>query len=111
MDAFRPKLLGAATAGARMDALCEFIEFWLGPRQASYGESPQALAEHPLPMPLKRLYGFAGRWPSWDYEGPIRYAVPAFSHQDSLAALHDLKYEGDGKVNFLSENQAVWDCR
>ena len=94
-----------------MAALCEFMEFWLGPRRSSYGESPQAIGEHSLPMPLKRLYEFAGRWPSLDYEGPIQYAAPALSHQDSLAALHRLKYEGDGKVNFLCENQGVWDCR
>lgn len=111
MDPFRPKLLEAATPSARMAALCEFMEFWLGPRRSSYGESPQAIGERSLPMPLKRLYEFAGRWPSLDYEGPIQYAAPALSHQDSLAALHRLKYEGDGKVNFLCENQGVWDCR
>ena len=111
MATFHPRLLEAATPGARIHALCEFIEFWLGPRRPSYGESARALAERPLPMPLKRLYEFAGRWPVWDRQEPIEYTVPALSHQDSLVALHRLKYEADGKVVFLYENQAVWDCR
>lgn len=101
----------ATTPDTCMDALCEFIEFWLGPRRPDYGESTQALSERSLPMPLKRLYEFAGRWPHWNHQGPIEYAVPALSHQDSLATLAKLKYEGDGKVVFLNENQGVWDCR
>src|SRR4051794_39634246 len=63
MTSFRPRLLEAGTAGARMDALCEFMEFWLGPRRSSFGELARVLEERPLPMPLKRLYEFAGRWP------------------------------------------------
>ena len=111
MAAFSPNLLEAATPDARMDALCQFIEFWLGPRRPDYGESTRTLSEHSLPMPLKRLYEFAGRWPNWDHQGPIQYAVPAFAHQDSLAALDTLKHESDGKVVFLHENQGVWNCR
>jgi hypothetical protein len=94
-----------------MDALCTFVEFWLGPRQPSYGESTQALSEHPLPMPLERLYQFAGRWPHRESPGEIEYHVPAFSHQDHLAALHTLSHDEDGKLVFLHENQGVWDCR
>lgn len=63
---FRPRIEEATEPGARMDALCEFIEFWLGPRQASCGEPAESLAAHALPMPLHRLYEFAGRWPRWD---------------------------------------------
>ena len=101
MTSFRPKIMEATNANARMDALCEFIEFWIGPRQSSYGESVQALAEHSLPMPLKRLYEFAGRWPSWHHQWPMKDAVPAFSREDCLMALHRLKCERDGKVVFL----------
>src|SRR5918998_5674690 len=91
MGTFRPRLLEAGTASARMDALCVFIEFWLGPRRSSYGESARALSERSLPMPLKRLYEFAGRWPHWEHRGSIEaFAVPAFSHQDSLVVLHRL---------------------
>jgi len=92
-----------------MDALCEFIEFWLGPRQSEFGESAEALGARLLPMPLRRLYEFAGRWPSWETNAP-ESVVPAFSCQDSLVALPELKGEGD-KIVFLWENQGVWDCR
>lgn len=109
MDAFRPKLLEASTASARMDALCDFIEFWIGPRQPTFGESVSALAKYALPMPLNRLYEFAGRWPNRDHHRP--YCVPAFSYQDNLVALEKLKREADDKVVFLYENQAVWSCR
>jgi hypothetical protein len=111
MADFHPRLLEATTPAARMDALCEFIAFWLGERQPAYGETAESLAERSLPMPLKRLYEFAGRWPHWDREGSSNYVVPVFSHQDNLAALDRLKYEADGKVVFLHENQDVWDCR
>ena len=96
MGTYRPKLMEAVTASDRMNALCTFIEFWLGPRQASYGESAQALSERSLPMPLKRLYEFAGRWPHW---GNSESAMPAFSHQDGLVAMEDLKSEDDGKID------------
>ncbi len=108
MGTYRPKLMEAVTASDRMNALCTFIEFWLGPRQASYGESAQALSERSLPMPLKRLYEFAGRWPHW---GNSESAMPAFSHQDGLVAMEDLKSEDDGKIVFLWENQGNWSCR
>ncbi len=51
MDEFRPKLLEAETAAARVDALCEFIEFLLGPRQPTFGESVSPL--YTLPFPFK----------------------------------------------------------
>jgi hypothetical protein len=111
MSTFRPRLLEAVTAGDRMGALCEFIEFWLGPRRPSFGEAEGALDGRPLPMPLRRLYGFAGRWPHREDRGTIEHVVPALSHQDSLVALHELKSVDGGKVVFLWENQGNWDCR
>ncbi|MEW4569716.1 hypothetical protein AB1L88_17770 [Tautonia sp. JC769] len=112
VDSYRLGLRDAATPGARMDALCEFVEFWLGPRQSSYGESPRALSERPLPMPLALLYEFAGRWPHRENRGSIgKFAVPAFSHQDSLRPLAAITDAEDGKIVFLDENQGVWDCR
>ncbi len=111
MSTYRPKLMEARDAVSRMDALCEFIEFWLGPRQQSYGEPARALRARSLPMPLERLYEFAGRWPSWEDDGPMQYVVPALSRQDGLVALEHLSTEADGKVVFLSENQGNWDCR
>ena len=32
MSVDRPRLLNAKIPNERMEALCEFIEFWLGPR-------------------------------------------------------------------------------
>ena len=81
MSTYRPKLMEARDAVSRMDALCEFIEFWLGPRQQSYGEPARALRARSLPMPLERLYEFAGRWPSWEDDGPMQYVVPALSRR------------------------------
>lgn len=102
--------MAADTPASRMDALCRFIERWLGPRQPDFGETPDALAKVALPMPLLRLYEFAGRWPNRDGEVYLNYAVPAFAHQDTLLALDRLKTEG-GKVVFLYENQGNWKCR
>ncbi len=110
MGTFRPRLLEAVTASARMDAICEFIEFWLGARQPSFGETSQAVNERPLPLPLKRLYQFAGCWPHRNHQGPIEYTVPAFSHQDNLLALQSVKHKEDGRIVFLGENQEIWDC-
>ncbi len=101
----------ATTTAGRMDALCRFIEFWLGPRKEDYGESADAVGKFPLPMPLRQIYKFAGRWPRQDGLNLIPFAVPAFSHQDHLWKLDSVKRADDGKLIFLNENQGVWDCR
>jgi len=62
-------------------------------------------------MPLRRLYAFAGRWPKPDRDEPIAFSVPALSHQDTLFALDRLETTDEGKILFLEENQAVWNCR
>ncbi len=111
MGTFHPRIEEAINASARMDALCEFIEFWLGPRQASFGEPSESLAAHALPTPLYRLYEFAGRWPTWQNPEQFVNVVPVFATQDNLLALSRLEVAPDGKVIFLEENQAVWDCR
>lgn len=111
MEAFRPRLLEASSASARMDALCEFIEFWLGPRSVEYGESLSEVNARSLPMPLRRLYEFAGRWPAFDVRHESPYAVGAFSTQDALSSLAKLEVNGSGRVSFLSENQGNWVCR
>jgi len=110
MNTFRPRLMDATTASERMDALCEFIEFWLGPQQPSYGESREELAKHQLPMPLRRLYEFAGRWPNAKETEPRSVVVPALACQDYLYALSALRKNGE-KFYFLGENQGVWGCR
>lgn len=108
MSAFRPSLMEARTPLAQMTALCEFIEFWLGPRQPSFGEAEGALSRVALPMPLRHLYQFAGRWPrpAWPKE-PDRH-VPAFCIQDLLRRVSSLSYEREGRVIFADENQGGW---
>lgn len=111
MSRFHSQLIDAPTATDRMDALCRFIEFWLGPRQESYGESKESLAGRHIPTPLRRLYQFAGRWPNWDDSCPVASGIPAFSHQDVLLALNWLERLPDGRIIFSNENQGMWGCR
>jgi hypothetical protein len=91
-----------------MAELERFIEFWLGPHDASYGEPENALYGMQLPEPLARLYRFAGRWPtvSRDYAG----ARNALCIQDALRSPEHLEALPDGKLIFLDENQGVWRC-
>jgi hypothetical protein len=109
MAQFQANLMEAATAEQRMTALFEFIQFWLGSRMPNYGESEAELDKLPLPMPLRRLYEFAGRWPA-EGEHP-RGGVRRFSHQDSLLQLQNLKYDETGNVAFVVENQDCWTCK
>lgn len=111
MNSFRPQLIEAESPVARMDALCEFIEFWLGPRKEEYGEPLNELNARSLPFPLRRLYEFAGRWPSLGERQHYPWAVGAFCSQDQLLRLSDVEICIDGKLKFLVENQGVWDCR
>jgi hypothetical protein len=111
MGNFRPRLLKAETARARMDALCEFIEFWLGPPCSSPGESEWASRERRLPMPLGRLYECAARWADREHPAQRGHFVRIFTYQDWLVAPDHLTYDENGKVIFLEENQQAWDCR
>lgn len=109
MADFVPRLIGAPTAAERMDALCEFIEFWLGPRREEYGVPDHELDTYSLPMPLRRLYQFAGRWPGFHGQ-ESNFAVCAFSRQDSLRSLERLEITDEGRIAFLDENQGNWEC-
>lgn len=111
MKSFQPKLAEADNASMRTAALCEFIEYWLGPRDEKFGEPLSALTSCSLPLPLDRLYRFAGRWPALDTRNESPWAVGAFSCQDTLIPLSKLKTRADGKVAFLAENQECWECR
>ena len=93
MNDFRPELIDATDSHSRMEALCRFIEFWLGPRHEEFGESHESLADGTLPMPLRQLYKFAGRWPGSDQRFESEWAVGAFSTQDTLYRLNKLKTE------------------
>ena len=91
----------------RMDELERFLSFWLGPRKPEYGEPDAALASRPLPYPLRRLYQFAGRWPS-RHDVHRRYNANLFCVQDALRDFSRLQLTDDGKLVFIDENQGVW---
>jgi hypothetical protein len=103
-------LMGAKSASERMQILLHFIEFWLGPRRLEYGESAEALAALRLPIPLRVLYEFAGRWPRFyplpNYE-PWNHAL---AHQDHLKKLERLQFTRNDRLIFVDENQGVWEC-
>lgn len=110
MPGFQPRIAAAKSASDRMDALCEFIEFWLGGRVGEYGELVNEVNLFSLPMPLRRLYEFAGRWPGFDKRRESKWTVAAFSTQDSLRTLNQLEISDDNRVKFIDENQGCWVC-
>jgi hypothetical protein len=110
MRGFPSRLATASSPTERMEALCAFIEFWLGRRLEAYGEPPNVVAAYSLPMPLQRLYEFAGRWPGFDKHRESKFAIGAFSCQDSLRPIHRLEMVGQDRVKFIDENQGCWVC-
>jgi hypothetical protein len=96
----------ASTPDELMDELEKFIVFWVGPWRKEYGEPESALKKVQLPGPLRRLYGFAGRWtrPHPD----VAEDAGIFSIQEHLRPLAGLKHSPDGKLVFLDENQGNW---
>lgn len=98
------ELLRALSAQERMDCLERFLEFWYGPRQASFGVPPAELKAKTVPMPLRRLHAFAGRWPH-----PVHDYIPNIvSGADHLIAWDQLIPRADGKLAFLGEYQGDW---
>ena len=70
-----------------MSELERFIVCWLGPRHEDYGEPESSLNRLRIPDPLRRLYAFAGRWPSMTGRDEMckKYGwVSNFSSQDIL---------------------------
>lgn len=111
MSPFRPRLLDAVTASARMDALCEFLEFWLRPCRTSPAESARVSCDVRAPMPLRRLYDYAASLS--DEEHPLLRGtyIEIFTRQDWLLEPGSLTFDEEGRIIFLEENQQVWDCR
>jgi hypothetical protein len=95
-------LMGAKSASERMQILLHFIEFWLGSRRLEYGESAEALAALRLPIPLRVLYEFAGRWPRFyplpNYE-PWNHAL---AHQLNPMGLAASAFQADAKIGWQS---------
>jgi len=114
MDAFRPRLMEAETARARMDALCEFLEFWLRPYRSTPAEPYRLSGDYRAPMPLRRLYECAARLADDEHPFLSRaggYCVEIFTRQDCLVEPGSLPFDEAGRIIFLDENQACWDCR
>lgn len=108
---YAPGLMKARNARQRMQALGELMEFWLGPRKAAYGVPAAQLSKRPLPMPLKWLHEFAGRWPALkDSENSRRNSL-VLGCQDFLRPINRIKLTKSGKIEFLDENQHCWVCR
>ncbi|VEP14310.1 hypothetical protein H1P_2620001 [Hyella patelloides LEGE 07179] len=84
-----------------MESLDLFLSSFFGERQVEYKPNLEALAARKIPLPLKYLYSFIGKYPG--EHGDYLYT------QDSL-----LNISTDevilGKRPFLGENQGVWHC-
>ncbi|WP_165225560.1 hypothetical protein [Aquisphaera insulae] len=106
MSAYRPRLMEARSAAGRMDALCEFIEYWLRPARPALGELASVPDDLRVPMPLRRLYEFAGR-----YDRSNGGFLGFYPNQDWLNGPDGLTHDESGKVVFLEESQQVWQCR
>jgi hypothetical protein len=91
------------TADDRLTGLESFLEFWLGPRRPEYGVPTDKLAEIELPLPLRRSYTFARRWPP----ARLPYYENRFPTQDSFLPLKSM-YRSGPRLVFLTENQGVW---
>jgi hypothetical protein len=108
---FTIQLTQAQDASQRMAALCQFIEFWLGPRMPEFGVPGASMANARIPAPLKSLYAFAGRWPPRANTKLSRIHPHPFSYQDSLRTISRLEVTKNERLIFLDENQGNWDCR
>lgn len=104
-------MMEAGSPQARMAALFEFVTFWVGRRQPEFGETAERLLAHQLPMPLRQLYEFAGRWTRKGKTIEEGFRWHLFAEQDALLPLDDLQVAENGKLIFVAENQGVWDCR
>src|SRR4051794_37581850 len=111
MSTFRPGLLEAVTAGTRMDAFREFLELWLGLYRSTPAEPAWVSSEFRVPMPLGRLYECAARLADEEHPFLRGSSIEIFTRQDWLVEPGSLTFDEDGRIIFLHENQAVWDCR
>ncbi len=79
--------------------LLEFIEFYVGRRKTGFGYSNAELKDRTVPVPLRELYAFAGKWPN----GSERL----LAHQNRLVPLEEIQIK-DGRFAFIQENQWCW---
>ena len=74
---------------------------WFGEPGPWHGIDERKLGETKLPEPLRRLYRFAGYWPSNSYWETV------FAYQNMLLPFESLQTL-DGKLVFAVENQGCW---
>jgi hypothetical protein len=95
---------------ARMAALEQFLQRYLGPRRPEFGTPADDLQSIAMPAPLLRFFKFAGRWPGHNPRTPY---ANRFCIQDTLCALRKNKYVPtlqlmENLLVFVWENQGVW---
>lgn len=95
---------------ARMTALEQLLQRYLGPRRPEFGESENELQSIEMPAPLRRFFRFAGRWPGHNPRAPY---ANRFCMQDTLCAIRKKEYAPtlqlmDNLLVFVWENQGVW---
>jgi hypothetical protein len=95
---------------ARMAALEQFLQRYLGPRRPEFGEPETELQSTEMPAPLRRFFRFAGRWPGHNPRTPY---VNRFCIQDTLGAIRKREHAPalqlmDNLLVFVWENQGVW---
>lgn len=101
-------LIEATSAHSRMEALCRFLEFWAGSRKPEFGELIDEINKTKLPTPLRRLYEFAGRWPSFKFGDSEIFLVP-FVGNDRLRRVQFVEYGANQRIKFMAESQGAWD--
>lgn len=95
---------------ARMTALEQFLQRYLGPRLPEFGEPENELQSTVMPDPLRRFFRFAGRWPGHNPRTPY---ANRFCMQDTLGGIRKKEYAPelqlmDNLLVFVWENQGVW---
>src|SRR5215813_6449849 len=95
---------------ARMTALEQFLQRYLGPRLPEFGEPENELQSTVMPDPLRRFFRFAGRWPGHNPRTPY---ANRFCMQDKLGVIRKKEYAPalelmDNLLVFVWENQGVW---
>jgi len=96
----------ARDAASRMGALERFLEFWYGPNRPEFGEPKDRLDASPLPYPLRRFYGSAGRQPPLRNDGNDYFYQGGSGHH--LLDLDGIELLPDGRLNFFTEYQGDW---
>lgn len=103
-------LISDLTTNSRLDGLERFIERYLGPSHPDFGATDADLDSIQMPAPLRRFFGFAGKWPGQDPKTPYENR---FCRQDTFCAIHAKAYAPafelmDNRLIFVCENQGVW---